>query len=59
MIYDFKCVNLKCKERNKIKEKEVPMKDAGCTQYCEVCKEPLQKIYSVQGHGTFSDGYKS
>ncbi len=58
MIYEYKCVNLECSKRNKPLEINLPMAEASCTQYCEECKEALQKVFGIQGHSTFSDGYK-
>ena len=58
MIYDFKCNNIKCSERNKLVTINKPMAQASDTENCTVCGEPLQRIFSLSGHGTFSDGYK-
>ena len=58
MRYEFKCVNISCTKRNVIIEKDMPMNKSGESQYCEKCKESLQKIYGVSGIKT-GDGYKS
>ena len=58
MIYSYKCNNIECTERNKEIDLEMPMSEAGETQYCEECKEPLQKIFGISGHSTFCDGWK-
>lgn len=58
MIYQYKCVDVQCSERNKVKEISMSLNEAGNPQYCKVCGNELQKIYGLSGHSTFSDGYK-
>ena len=58
MTYEFKCVNLKCPNRNITLELNLPMHDAGKPQFCTKCSEILQKIFSSPAVKT-GDGYKS
>ncbi len=55
--YEYKCVNIQCKERNEIKVIQKPMSEAGTSEYCEECGEPLQKIYGGPSVKT-GDGFK-
>jgi len=57
--YEFKCVNIQCKERNEIKVIDKPMSEAGETEYCKECKEPLQKIFGSPGIKPSGDRYKA
>ena len=59
MMYEYQCKNIECTERNKLVTINKPMAQASDTENCSVCGQPLQRMYGLQGHGTFSDGYKS
>ena len=59
MNYDYKCNNIECKDRNKEVSISKPMMQSDREEKCEVCGEPLQRIFGIGGHATFSDGYKS
>jgi predicted nucleic acid-binding Zn ribbon protein len=58
MKYEYKCVNIQCKKRNEIIVIDKPMSEASKSEYCEECKEPLQKVFGSPGVKT-GDGYKS
>jgi hypothetical protein len=47
MRYAFKCTNIQCKSRNVEVIINLPISEAGETQYCEECKEPLRKIFGT------------
>jgi predicted nucleic acid-binding Zn ribbon protein len=56
--YEYKCTNIECNKRNEIIEITKPMSEATKTEYCEECKQELQKVFSSPGVKT-GDGYKS
>lgn len=58
MTYEYKCVNIQCKKRNEVITVNKPMSEAGESEYCEECKEALQKIFGSPAVKT-GDGYKS
>lgn len=58
MIYQFRCTNIQCTERNIEVDISMPMSEAGVTRYCEKCGESLQKIFGSPAVKT-GDGYKS
>jgi len=58
MTYEYKCTNIQCTKRNEILRIDKPMNEAGESEYCEECKESLQKIYGSPAVRT-GDGYKS
>jgi len=57
MTYHYKCKNIQCKERNKEISINKPISEAGETEYCKECKEPLQRVFGSPGIKT-SDGIK-
>jgi len=52
--YKYKCE--KCNEEIEITK---PMADSSKEEFCEECKHPLKRIYSLMGCQTFGDGYRS
>ena len=58
MTYEYKCTNIQCSSRNEIKLICKPMAEAGSTEYCEECKEPMQKVFGSPAVKT-GDGFKS
>ena len=58
MKYLYKCTNQDCKENEIPKEINKPISEASKEEYCTECEHQMQKIYSISGHKTFSDGYK-
>jgi predicted nucleic acid-binding Zn ribbon protein len=56
--YAYKCVNINCKLRNYEIIINKPMSEAGSSEYCQECGEPLQKIFGSPGVKT-GDGYKA
>jgi predicted nucleic acid-binding Zn ribbon protein len=56
MVNEFKCVNDKCNEHNKVKEITHRM---GETPSCTECNTEMKKIYSFSGGIKTGDGYKS
>ncbi len=59
MLYDYQCANEKCKMYKILSTINKPMAQASDTENCSVCGQPLQRMYGLQGHSTFGDGYKS
>jgi len=57
MKYDYKCNTIDCKNRNVIITIIKPMSEAGKEEFCEECKNPLQKVYNSPAVKT-GDGYK-
>jgi len=55
--YEYRCVNIKCNQRNKEIDIQKPMSEAGTSEYCKECGEPLQKIFGSPGVKT-GDGFK-
>lgn len=58
--YEYKCLNPKCEDFNKIKECSIPMSDYSEDKLpkCEKCSISTDRHYSGFSHGTFGDGYK-
>ena len=59
MKYTYRCVNIQCTKRNEEIDIEKPMSEAGRTEYCKECKEPLQKIFGSPGIKPAGDKYKA
>lgn len=57
-FYAYKCVNEKCESYEKEVDISKPMSESSREEFCEDCKEILQRIFSLAGHQTFGDGYK-
>ena len=58
MLYSYKCTNEKCKQFDNLVTINKPMQLASDTENCSSCGKPLQRMYGLQGHSTFSDGWK-
>lgn len=58
-IYEYKCDNEDCSEFNKSVSISKPMVESSREEHCEKCKEELKRVFSLSGHATFGDGYKS
>ena len=58
MKYDYKCTNISCLKRNETITIDKPMAEAGKSEYCQECKEPLLRIFGSPAVKT-GDGYKS
>lgn len=58
-IYEYKCKNKKCKEFNKEKTIDIPMKEYSQDKIpvCDECKEKCFRVFSLAGHQTFFQGY--
>lgn len=56
MKYNYRCINLQCTERNEEITITKPLKDSDKIEYCEKCKEPLQRIFTTSIKT--SDGFK-
>ena len=59
MVYEFKCVNIQCSERNHIIEINKPISEAGKSEYCKECGDALQKVFGSPGIKPAGDKYKS
>ncbi len=57
-IYKYECINEKCKNFKKEVEIDKPMSESSREEFCEECKEKLNRIFTLAGHQTFGDGYK-
>lgn len=59
-LYEFKCNNDKCTNKDKLITKSIPISEYSSDNLpeCEVCKKNMQRVYSAVGHQTFGDGYK-
>jgi predicted nucleic acid-binding Zn ribbon protein len=57
MVYDYKCVNIQCPNRNEHITIKKPMDKAGDTENCKVCGESLKRIFGSPSVKT-GDGYK-
>jgi predicted nucleic acid-binding Zn ribbon protein len=57
--YEYKCNNLKCKNHNVLITITKPMSECSKLEYCEKCKEELQRDYSGIGAIKTGDGFKS
>ena len=57
MIYQYKCTNIKCKEKYKEIDITLPMNRSSKTQYCKECGEHLQRVFGSPGIKT-GDGIK-
>jgi len=58
MKYLYQCDNEKCKIFEKVVEIDKPISESSREEFCEECKEPLNRIFTASGIKT-SDGYKS
>lgn len=60
-IYEYKCVNDKCEEYDKVKESSIPIKEYSEDKLpiCSSCENKTARNYTPNGHQTFGDSYKS
>jgi predicted nucleic acid-binding Zn ribbon protein len=58
-MYGYKCKNEKCSEYDKEVSVSKSMNDSSREEFCEKCKEKIERVFSLGGHATFGDGYKS
>ena len=59
MIYNYKCTQINCTERNKEISVTKPIAEAERKEKCKKCNNNLQRMYGLRGHSTFGDGYKT
>ncbi len=57
MIYNYQCVNIKCKKRNEVQEISKPMSEASSLEICSECQENLKRIFGSPSVKT-GDGFK-
>lgn len=60
--YTYKCTNKNCKENEKEKEVNIPIKEYSEDKLplCECCDEKTTRHYTPNGHQTFGDNsYRS
>lgn len=58
MFVDYKCTNEKCEKFNVEETLSVRMSETD-NQFCEKCKEKLQRVWNSSIAVKTSDGYKS
>ena len=46
MIYEYKCINKKCKNYNKVKLITKSIKNSSKEEYCESCNIVMQRVFS-------------
>lgn len=59
MVYSYECTNPDCKECAIAKDVDKPMSEYKREEFCEECEKEMQRVFSIGGHQTFGDGYKS
>lgn len=59
-IYEYKCTNSECSEKDILKEVKIPIADYSEDKLplCEKCKGKTSRNYTPNGHQSFGDGYK-
>ena len=57
MRYNYKCVNDKCNDKDKVVVVDKPMSESNRVELCSSCTEVLNRIYSISGIKT-GDGIK-
>jgi len=57
--YNYKCEYIECEDYDKEVSVNKPMSEYNRVEECKHCKNPMQRVFSLGGHQTFGDGYKS
>jgi len=58
MFVDFKCANEACKKFDENEERNIPHSEID-RQVCEVCGEPLKRVWNTNISIRTSDGIKN